>query len=496
MKETSGVSNLELLNGPIAILWDIENCSIPGDVQAELVANNIRMAVRRHPVIKGVVRLFSAIGDFNGLPIRLREGCQSTGVKLVDVPNVKKDAADKAILVDMFVFALDHPPPSTIVLISGDVDFAPALHVLGQRGYNVITVVPASSVNTALISAGRLVWDWPSVARGEDFIRSHHQGANLDPIASLAYHEEEVVYAGRTDNQRRSFDPYTSSHVTTIEQQHRMMGGGNRWGRYSEISSLVMVTDQMKPQEDELWVKPGDVNGLKQQFLILLNSSGGLLPLVRFSHEYRKRFGRPLYMEEYGSVKLAHLIMKMGSPLTIIGSGKTKMVCLQNEPSPPDRRCVSNDLNTPARRCESNGSNHPTESSPSTIPTYTLLRRDPEKGQENNMKELLELFNIPADSNGNGEGDEEENDEEIEEQLRNVAILRKEMQEILVCYSCRILLSSFESLYEQRYKKRLNYELYGVDGLVELVKRVGDVVSLQVENGRYFLVSRSFHGSQ
>ena len=65
-------------------------------------------------------------------PWRLREGFQITDVKFIDVPNGRKDAADKAILVNMFLFALVNSPPSSIMLIYGDVDFAPALHILGQ----------------------------------------------------------------------------------------------------------------------------------------------------------------------------------------------------------------------------------------------------------------------------------------------------------------------------------------------------------------------------
>jgi hypothetical protein len=159
------------LDGPVAILWDIENCPVPSDVRSEDVAGNIRMALQVHPVIKGAVMMFSAYGDFNSFPRRLREGCQRTGVKLIDVPNGRKDAADKAILVDMFLFALDNPPPSSIMLISGDVDFSPALHILGQRGYTVILVIPSGvGVSSALCNAGKFVWDWPSVARGEGFI--------------------------------------------------------------------------------------------------------------------------------------------------------------------------------------------------------------------------------------------------------------------------------------------------------------------------------------
>lgn len=151
---------------PMAILWDIENCPVPGEVNAEDVAGNIRIALREHPHV-GAVTMFSAYGDFNHFPRKVREGCQRTGVNLIDVPNGKKDAADKAILVDMFLFALDNPPPSTIFLITGDVDFAPALHKLGQRGYVVVLVIPDGvGVSSALRGAGRFVYDWPCLCRG------------------------------------------------------------------------------------------------------------------------------------------------------------------------------------------------------------------------------------------------------------------------------------------------------------------------------------------
>ena len=55
---------------------------------------------------------------------------------------------------------------------------------------------------------------------------------------------------------------------------------------------------------------------------------------------------------------------------------------------------------------------------------------------------------------------------------------RREIQELLVCYSCPVPLGNFESLYEQRYKKIIDYESLGVTGLEELVEKVKDVVDL------------------
>lgn len=201
------------LLGPVAVLWDIENCPVPGEVRPEDVAGNIRMALGLHPMVNGAVTMLSAYGDFNNFPRRLREGCQKTGVNLIDVPNGRKDAADKAILVDMFLFALDNHPPSTIFLISGDVDFPPALHKLGQRGYTVVLAIPARvGVSSALRNSGRFVWDWPSLARGEGLVPAksflsrapdfavYRVGCVSGDDSDLQNGEEAIVYRGSSQN--------------------------------------------------------------------------------------------------------------------------------------------------------------------------------------------------------------------------------------------------------------------------------------------------------
>lgn len=63
--------------------------------------------------------LLSTSGNFSTIPRRVREECQRPGVKLVDVPNGRSNAADKANLVDNFLFALDNRLPFSILLILG-----------------------------------------------------------------------------------------------------------------------------------------------------------------------------------------------------------------------------------------------------------------------------------------------------------------------------------------------------------------------------------------
>ncbi|KAJ8763563.1 hypothetical protein K2173_002446 [Erythroxylum novogranatense] len=490
--------NRSSFDGPVAILWDIENCPVPSDVRSEDVAGNIRMALRVHPVIKGAVIMFSAYGDFNSFPRRVREGCQRTGVKLIDVPNGRKDAADKAILVDLFLFALDNPPPSSIMLISGDVDFAPALHILGQRGYTVILVIPSGvGVSSALISAGKFVWDWPSVARGEgfvtpskallpphgrpldiaEFLMSRHVNGNLDSQNE----EEAIVYRGVM----QSF--YNSRDFSVVTQSLPEYNGNcsmsfpcfpNSTRSQSLPSGLNEVSGGLISCDDQchstVWVQPGDINGLKGQLVKLLELSGGCLPLTRVHAEYQKVYGRPLYVSEYGAFKLVNLFKKMSDAIAIDGKGKKKFVYLRNWKASP------------------------------SAPPLVLTRNNKKKGiSDDNLDNML----------GAGSSDEFSDEERVvgeeneERRIRgkanvatetrfevddgNIEQFKYELQEILVSYSCRILLDSFEAIYHQRYKKPVEYQKYGVAQLEALLHKVYDVVTVDEDpiSKRKFLIA-------
>ncbi|KDP32269.1 hypothetical protein JCGZ_14790 [Jatropha curcas] len=481
--------NRNSLDGPVAILWDIENCPVPSDVRPEDVAGNIRMALRVHPVIKGAVMMFSAYGDFNSFPRRVREGCQRTGVKLIDVPNGRKDAADKAILVDMFLFALDHPPPSSIMLISGDVDFAPALHILGQRGYTVILVIPSGvGVSSALCNAGKFVWDWPSVARGEGFvppskglrppyagppdIAGYLMGCHINDNFDGQNEEEAIVYRGLSQSYYNSRDfsvvsqslsEYNCSSSIAMPCFPTSMRSQSLPSGLNEVSTGPVFYDDQ--YHSTMWVQPGDINGLKVQLVKLLELSGGCLPLTRVPAEYQKLYGRPLYVSEYGAFKLVNLFKKMNDALAIDGKGQKKFVYLRNWKASP------------------------------SAPPLVLARKDGKgKGtQEENLGIMT----------GCGSSDEFSDEErvvveELEERTNNGKIstgttarcedfdqnleqFKHELQEILVSYSCRIFLGCFEEIYQQRYKKPLDCQRFGVDELEELFNKASDVVVLHEE---------------
>ncbi|XP_057966297.1 uncharacterized protein LOC131156543 [Malania oleifera] len=471
-------------HGHVAILWDIENCPVPMDVRPEDVAGNIRMALRVHPVIKGAVTMFSAYGDFNAFPRRVREGCQRTGVKLIDVPNGRKDAADKAILVDMFLFALDNPPPSSIMLISGDVDFAPALHILGQRGYTVILVIPSGKgVSSALSNAGRFVWDWPSVARGEGFVPPAKalvppRGGSADVAGYLMgshigdmdgqNEEESIVYRGVLQsfyNSRdfsvmsQSLSEYNNSFTmpcfpSTLRSQSLPCG-------LNEVSAGPVSSGNQN--EFTLWVQPGDINGLKGQLVKLLEMSGGCLPLARIPADYQKIYGRPLYVSEYGACKLVNLLKKMADTMAVEGKGNRKFVYLRSS-----------------------------RASPSAPPLVLAKRERRGKGSQEETLDIITGGNSSDEFSEDERVVVEEHDErrnvgnlgataQFESDGRNLEQFKYELQEILVSYSCRIFVGCFEAIYQQRYKKPLDYQRFGVVELEELFEKVQDVVLLLEE---------------
>ncbi|KAL3621149.1 hypothetical protein CASFOL_036061 [Castilleja foliolosa] len=462
------------LKGPVSILWDIENCPVPSDIRPEDATGNIRMALRIHPVIDGSVTMFSAYGDFNAFPRRLREGCQRTGVKLIDVPNGRKDAADKAILVDMFLFALDNPPPSSIVLISGDVDFAPALHILGQRGYTIILVIPSKvGVSSALSSAGRFVWDWLSVVRGEGFVpppkalnppcpgpletSGHLIGAQTSIDDVEVQNEGSIAYKG-------SYKMVSPSSVFQSPNASR------------SCSVLPGLNEVAAEKNDFSWVQPGDLNGLKGQIVKLLELGGGFLSLLRLPAEYQRNYGRPLYISEYGAVKLVNLLKKMDDVIAMRGKGQKRVVCLRSSKTGPVGQPV-----ILARRVNKKGKEVEEDNIINPMVGGVLsdeMISDDEKGEKFN----LEITGTNRSSTGTNQISIVDN---------NLESFRYQLQDILVSFSGRVVLGHFEVIYYQRYKRHLDYASFGVKQLEELLEKVKDVVVLQEDpvSKRMFLVA-------
>ncbi|GJU68793.1 endonuclease [Tanacetum coccineum] len=183
--------NQNIHDGSVAIFWDMETC----------------------PVLRNIGFLCVSWRD----------------VTCIGVP--KGRSVFGAILVDVFLFALDRRPPAYIMLISGDRNFSHALHRLGDYRYTVILAIPSRvGVSEPFRNAGSFVWDWPSLPK-----------------------------TSRTYSYPNSLKCRYVRHVSSNEYN------------------------------DSMRVQPGHVNGLKRELVPPLESSGGQLPLDEIELEGRNK---------------------------------------------------------------------------------------------------------------------------------------------------------------------------------------------------------------
>lgn len=60
----------------------------------------------------------------------------------------------------MLSFAIDNPAPASVVLITGDRDFAYAVSTLKLRGYTVVLVAPHVCAHASLKAQASVLYDW------------------------------------------------------------------------------------------------------------------------------------------------------------------------------------------------------------------------------------------------------------------------------------------------------------------------------------------------
>lgn len=151
---------------PIAIFWDVDNCAPPTGSSGRSVALAVRAAIQSldvGPIVsfKAYLELSSETQAPNAVQVQLRSELQGCGVSLIDTPKSgRKDVADKMMITDLLAYAIDQPAPATVVLISGDRDFAYPLGILRNRGYNVVLVTPPIGAVPILEASANVVMSW------------------------------------------------------------------------------------------------------------------------------------------------------------------------------------------------------------------------------------------------------------------------------------------------------------------------------------------------
>ncbi|PWN33376.1 uncharacterized protein FA14DRAFT_61589 [Meira miltonrushii] len=175
-----GTSSEQVSSGftktPIAIFWDMDNCSPNSGASGQEVATKIRRAAQsagpdRNKI--GMITSFKAyleVAEGGAGQIQLRSELQGSGVSLIDTPKSgRKDVADKMMIADLLSYAIDRRPPALIVLLSGDRDFAYPLGILRNRGYDILLITPPIGASPILEASATYKLRWRQDVLGIEY---------------------------------------------------------------------------------------------------------------------------------------------------------------------------------------------------------------------------------------------------------------------------------------------------------------------------------------
>ncbi|MFQ5981560.1 MAG: NYN domain-containing protein [Candidatus Heimdallarchaeota archaeon] len=152
-------NQISQLQTRVAVFWDLENCQPPHNLPGASVIQDLRQSLLEF----GSLRQIRAYADLKLIKRSKRLELQHAGVQLLDVPSDKKEAADKMMLTDIMMFAIDNTRPQRIALISGDQDFAYALAQLRNIGYEIILIRPPGGAHRGLRAQADYLLDWQEI---------------------------------------------------------------------------------------------------------------------------------------------------------------------------------------------------------------------------------------------------------------------------------------------------------------------------------------------
>uniref|UniRef100_T1JDT7 Meiosis regulator and mRNA stability factor 1 n=1 Tax=Strigamia maritima TaxID=126957 RepID=T1JDT7_STRMM len=137
---------------PIGVFWDIENCQVPKGKSALATAQLIRKKFfENHREAE-----FMCVCDISKESKDVIQELNNAQVTVVHINATGKNAADDKLRQSMRRFADIHGSPSTIVLISGDVNFAADLSDFNHRRHIQIIVLHNNFAPEPLLACAHL----------------------------------------------------------------------------------------------------------------------------------------------------------------------------------------------------------------------------------------------------------------------------------------------------------------------------------------------------
>lgn len=271
----------------VAIFWDVDNCAPPTGSSGRSVALAIRSSIQKlnaGPIVsfKAYLELSSETLLPNAAQVQLRSELQGCGVSLIDTPKSgRKDVADKMMITDLLAFAIDQPAPATIVLISGDRDFAYPLGILRNRGYEVVLIVPPIGAVPILEASANVVMSWRQDvlgvernAAGKPYSSYSHQGPSTPvksgpqsthpaPTASTADKTSfgarrldrrpsirtmeifgsliSLLEQLRSEGQKKPLRSHVAARLVSIDRNVFTRAGATRWAEFAAVAEAANI---------------------------------------------------------------------------------------------------------------------------------------------------------------------------------------------------------------------------------------------------------------
>ncbi|XP_045497656.1 meiosis regulator and mRNA stability factor 1 [Colias croceus] len=135
-------------NIPVGIFWDIENCQVPRGCSAiDVVA-----AIRAKFLVGRREADFVVVCDVRKESVHRLQELNDSQVSLIHVCGTQKNAADEKLRQCMRRFGELHPAPASLLLISGDINFAADLSDFRHRKNMEVILVHKQNTSSALIA--------------------------------------------------------------------------------------------------------------------------------------------------------------------------------------------------------------------------------------------------------------------------------------------------------------------------------------------------------
>lgn len=196
--------------------------------------------------------------------VSAKDNLQNLGCKWIDVPCPLKNSADNQLMVDFVDDIYSNRPPDTVILVSGDGDFANSVRNLKDRGKKVIVFAQPGSVKQKL---KELVGsDFHFLDELPSLIAAKIQPQTENIQCHLTYNEavEYLIEAIKTalSKGKRAGLGFINSLMCQLFPKYQgvtsVKHDGKTFSRFSELVKAAVKDGKIRLQDQQLFVIEAD----------------------------------------------------------------------------------------------------------------------------------------------------------------------------------------------------------------------------------------------